>query len=117
MRKGLTAKRFIGLCIGLIVMSIVMAIGYGIKGEYEDMHNSLNWVLWMTITLSLVFNIDRRGIVMQAKDDYIESLEAHKTLTDEHIVSLKELIESHKNLHVINEKIIEGYKNQKPSRF
>ena len=129
---------FYGLCFFLIASSIVFAVDHGIKGEYRDMHNSLNWVLWISITLSLMFIIDRRELAMQAKDEYIESLERYKTLSDDHTVSLKEmyqaqkaystgleehiknykgLISDYQKLNEMNEKIIEEYKNPKPSRF
>ena len=129
---------FYGLCFFLIVSSIVFAVDHGIKGEYRDMHNSLNWVLWISITLSLMYIINRREVIMQAKDDYIESLETYKTLADDHSVSMKELykaqkaystgleehiknykglISDYQKLNEMNEKIIEEYKNPKPSRF
>lgn len=129
---------FYGLCFFLIASSIVFAVDHGIKGEYRDMHNSLNWVLWISITLSLMYIIDRRELAMQAKDDYIESLERYKTLSDDHAVSMKEmyqaqkaystgleehiknykgLISDYQKLNEMNEKIIEEYKNPKPSRF
>ena len=129
---------FYGICFFLIVSSIVFAVDHGIKGEYRDMHNSLNWVLWISITLSLMYIINRREVIMQAKDDYIESLETYKTLSDDHAVSMKEmyqaqkaystgleehiknykgLISDYQKLNEMNEKIIEEYKNPKPSRF
>ena len=129
---------FYGICFFLIVSSIVFAVDHGIKGEYRDMHNSLNWVLWISITLSLMYIINRREVIMQAKDDYIESLETYKTLADDHSVSMKELYQTQKaystgleehiknykglisdyqKLNEMNEKIIEEYKNPKPSRF
>jgi len=129
---------FYGICFFLIGSSIVFAVDHGIKGEYRDMHNSLNWVLWISITLSLMYIINRREVIMQAKDDYIESLERYKTLSDDHAVSMKEmyqaqkaystgleehiknykgLISDYQKLNEMNEKIIEEYKNPKPSRF
>lgn len=129
---------FYGICFFLIGSSIVFAVDHGIKGEYRDMHNSLNWVLWISITMILMYIIERREIAMQAKDDYIESLETYKTLADDHSVSLKELykaqkaystgleehiknykglISDYQKLNEMNEKIIEEYKNPKPSRF
>jgi len=129
---------FYGICFFLIGSSIVFAVDHGIKGEYRDMHNSLNWVLWISITLSLMYIINRREVIMQAKDDYIESLETYKTLSDDHAVSMKEmyqaqkaystgleehiknykgLISDYQKLNEMNEKIIEEYKNPKPSRF
>jgi len=73
----------------------------------------------------------RRDEEIEVKDSYTKSLEEYKVLTDEHIVGLKELIEAHKTrsegleeqiknykkINEINDKIIEEYKNQKPSRF
>lgn len=129
---------FYGICFFLIGSSIVFAVDHGIKGEYRDMHNSLNWVLWISITMILMYIIERREIAMQAKDDYIESLETYKTLADDHSVSMKELykaqkaystgleehiknykglISDYQKLNEMNEKIIEEYKNPKPSRF
>jgi hypothetical protein len=129
--KGLPEKIYIGACIALVAVSIIQAIDYGVGGKYKDMHSSINWALWIGNTIVLMVLLRRRDEEIEVKDDYIKSLEDYKVLTDEHIVSLKELIESHKNLHrglveqiethkelhVINEKVIEGYKNQNPSRF
>lgn len=131
MRKGLTDKIFIGLCIGLIVMSIISAVGYGMDGMYKDMHNSINWILWIGNTILMVVIMGRQESEIEVKDSYIKSLEEYKTLADDHTVSLKEMyqaqkdystgleghIEEYKKLNDINEKIIEEYKNAKPSRF
>mgnify|MGYP007102825588 CR=1 FL=1 len=138
MKAKVLNQIFYGLCFFLIVSSIVFAVDHGIKGEYRDMHNSLNWVLWISITMILMYIIERREIAMQAKDDYIESLETYKTLSDDHAVSMKEmyqaqkaystgleehiknykgLISDYQKLNEMNEKIIEEYKNPKPSRF
>lgn len=135
MKNGLTAKAFIGLCIGLIGMAIVMAIDYGIKGEYEDMYNSLIWILWIgsTLGMSMLLRIQDTTIEAKdkAKDDYIKSLETYKTLADEHAVSLKEMyqaqktyitgleeqIEDYKEITADYQKLVEQYKNSKSSRF
>ena len=138
MKAKVLNQIFYGLCFFLIASSVVFAVDHGIKGEYRDMHNSLNWVLWISITLSLMYIINRREVIMQAKDDYIESLETYKTLSDDHAVSMKEmyqaqkaystgleehiknykgLISDYQKLNEMNEKIIEEYKNPKPSRF
>ena len=138
MKAKVLSQIFYGLCFFLIASSIVFAVDHGIKGEYRDMHNSLNWVLWISITMILMYIIERREIAMQAKDDYIESLETYKTLSDDHAVSMKEmyqaqkaystgleehiknykgLISDYQKLNEMNEKIIEEYKNPKPSRF
>lgn len=135
MKNGLTDKAFIGLCIGLIGMAIVMAIDYGTKGEYEDMYTSLIWILWIgsTLGMSMLLRIQDTTIEAKdkAKDDYIKSLEEYKTLADEHAVSLKEMyqaqkdyttaleeqIENYKGITADYQKLIEEYKNDKPSRF
>lgn len=131
MKAKVLNQIFYGLCFFLIVSSIVFAVDHGIKGEYRDMHNSLNWVLWISITMSLMFIIDRRELAMRAKDEYIESLEEYKTLSDDHTVSLKDLyqaqkayskglegqIEEYKKLTEDYKKLTEEYKNAKPSRF
>ena len=131
MKAKVLNQIFYGLCFFLIGSSIALAIDHGIKGEYRDMHNSLNWVLWISITLSLMYIINRREVIMQAKDDYIESLEEYKTLSDDHAVSMKEMyqaqkayskglegqIEEYKKLTEDYKKLTEQYKNAKPSRF
>ena len=129
--KGLPEKIYIGACIALTAVSVINAIDYGVGGKYKDMHSSLNWALWIGNTIVLMVLLRRRDEEIEVKDSYIKSLEEYKTLTDEHIVSLKDLyqaqksystgleghIEEYKKLNVINEKIIEEYKNAKPSRF
>ncbi len=129
--KGLLEKIYIGACIALIAVSVINAIDYWVEGKYKDMHNSLNWVLWIGNTIVLMGLLRRRDEEIEVKDSYTKSLEEYKVLTDEHIVGLKELIEAHKTrsegleeqiknykkIIDINDKIIEEYKNQKPSRF
>ena len=129
--KGLLEKIFIGACIALIAVSIINAIDYGVGGKYKDMHSSINWALWIGNTIVLMVLLRRRDEEIEVKDSYTKSLEEYKVLTDEHIVGLKELIEAHKTrsegleeqiknykkINEINDKIIEEYKNQKPSRF
>jgi hypothetical protein len=129
--KGLLEKIYIGACIALIAVSIINAIDYGVGGKYKEMHNSLNWALWIGNTIVLMVLLRRRDEEIEVKDSYTKSLEEYKVLTDEHIVGLKELIEAHKTrsegleeqiknykkINEINDKIIEEYKNQKPSRF
>ena len=138
MRKGLADKIFIGLCIGLVVMSIISAVGYGMDGKYKDMHNSINWILWIGNTILMVVVMRRQEAEIEVKDSYIKSLEKYKELADDHAVSLKELYQAQKaystgleeqikdykkitkdyeKLNEANEKIIEQYKNAKPSRF
>jgi hypothetical protein len=119
------------VCYILITAAAICAVDSGVHDRWAEMRNHINWVIWVSLVVVLIMNVERREEEIEVKDDYIKSLEDYKVLTDEHIVSLKELIESHKNLHrglveqiethkelhVINEKVIEGYKNQNPSRF
>ena len=119
------------VCYILITAAAICAVDSGVHGRWAEMRNHINWVIWISLVVVLIMNVERREEEIEVKDDYIKALEDYKVLTDEHIVSLKELTESHKNLHrglveqiethkklhVINEKIIEEYKNQKPSRF
>jgi len=111
--------------------SAISAVSDGIEGKYSEMHNHINWVIWISLVVGLIVTVEKRNEEVEVKDSYIKSLEEYKVLTDEHIVTLKKLIEAHKTrsegleeqiethkkLNVINEKIIEEYKNQKPSRF
>ena len=131
MRKGLADKIFIGLCIGLVVMSIISAVGYGMDGKYKDMHNSINWILWIGNTILMVVVMRRQEAEIEMKDEYIKSLETYKTLSDDHAVSMKDLyqaqkeyskglegqIDEYKELTADYNKLVEQYKNAKPSRF
>lgn len=119
------------VCYILITAAAICAVDSGVHDRWAEMRNHINWVIWVSLVVILIINVERREEEIEVKDDYIKSLEDYKVLTDEHIVTLKELIESHKSystgleghieeykkLNVINEKIIEEYKNQKPSRF
>jgi len=119
------------ICYTLIGLCALASIDDWINGRWSEMHNHINWTLWIGSTVMLITIVERQTKEIEVKDSYIESLEEYKVLTDEHIVTLKKLIEAHKThsegledqikthkeLNVINEKIIEEYKNQKPSRF
>ncbi len=119
------------VCSILVLASVISAVSEGIEGKYSEMHNHINWAIWISLVIGLLIIIENRNEEAEAKDSYIKSLEEYKVLTDEHIVGLKELIEAHKTrsegleeqiethkkLNDINEKIIEEYKNHKPSRF
>ena len=119
------------VCSLLVLAAAASAVSEGIKGNYPEMHGHINWVIWISLVVMLIIIGERRDEEIEVKDSYIKALEEYKVLTDEHIVTLKKLIEAHKTrsegledqiethkkLNVINEKIIEEYKNQKPSRF
>ena len=131
MKKGLGDKIFIGACTGLIVMCIISAVGYGMDGKYKDMHNSLNWVLWIGNTIVMAVLLRKQGFEIEVKDEYIKSLETYKELADDHAVSLKDLyqaqkaystglegqIEEYKELTADYNRLVEQYRNAKPSRF
>jgi len=119
------------ICYTLIGLCALASIDDWINGRWSEMHNHINWTLWIGSTVMLITIVERQTKEIDVKDSYIESLEEYKTLTDEHIESLKELIKAHKahstsleegieickEINVVNEKIIEEYKNTKPSRF
>lgn len=131
MKKGLLEKIFIGVCLGLVIMCAISAVDYGIKGQYRDMHNSINWILWIGNTIVMAVLLRKQGSEIEVKDSYIESLEKYKELADDHAVSLKEMyqvqkayskelegqIERYEKLTEDYQKLIDQYKNAKPSRF
>ena len=119
------------VCYILITAAAICAVDSGVHGRWAEMRNHINWVIWVSLVVILVITGERRDEEIEVKDSYIKSLEEYKVLTDEHIVTLKELIEAHKThstsledgikihkeINEVNEKIIEEYKNHKPSRF
>ena len=126
------------VCYILITAAAICAVDSGVHGRWAEMRNHINWVIWVSLVVILIMNVERRDEVIEAKDDYIKSLEEYKTLADDHAVSLKEmyqaqkaystgleghienykgLISDYQKLIDIKEKIIEEYKNPKPSRF
>ncbi len=119
------------ICSLLVLAAAASAISEGIQGNYSEMHGHINWVIWISLVVMLIIIGEKRDEEIEFKDSYIKSLEEYKDLTDGHIVTLKELIEAHKTrsegleeqiknykkIIDINDKIIEEYKNRKPSRF
>lgn len=126
------------ICYTLIGLCALTSIDDWINGRWSEMHNHINWTLWIGITVMLITIVERQTKEIDVKDDYIKSLETYKELADNHTVSLKELYQAQKDystgledqikdykkitkdyekLNDINEKIIEEYKNAKPSRF
>ena len=119
------------VCCILILASAISAVSDGIEGKYSEMHNHINWVIWISLVVGLIVTVEKRNEEIEVKDSYTKSLEEYKVLTDDHIVSLKELIEAYKTrsegleeqienykkINEINDKIIQEYKNHKPSRF
>ena len=126
---SLAALKFV--CYILITAAAICAVDSGVHGRWAEMRNHINWAMWIGITVMLITIVERQTKEIDVKDDYIKSLEEYKVLTDEHIVTLKRLIEAHKShstsleegikihkeINEVNEKIIEEYKNAKPSRF
>ena len=123
----------------LMAISALAAVVHGAEGKYfPEMLDDINWIMWLGIVLG--YSYTREGI--QKKSDlqgtYIEGLEAYKTLSDDQVKSLKDLVEAykerceglealiedHKKLAALNDKIIkkneaiiEQYKSSKESRF
>ena len=125
-------------CYILITAAAMCAVDSGVHDRWKEMHWHINWVLWISLVVILIMNVERRNEEIKVKDSYIKSLEDYKGLTDEHIVTLNELYQAQKTyrtglegqiedykklseeyqkLNDINEQIIEDYKNAKPSRF
>ena len=123
---SLAALKFV--CYILITAAAICAVDSGVHGRWAEMRNHINWAIWISLVSILIMNVEERDEEIEVKDSYIKSLEEYKVLTDEHIATLKELIEAHKTsleeeikihkeINEVNEKIIEEYKNHKPSRF
>ena len=119
------------VCYILITAAAICAVDSGVHGRWAEMRNHINWAIWISLVSILIMNVEERDEEIEVKDSYIKSLEEYKVLTDEHIVTLKRLIEAHKShstsleegmeiykgINEVNEKIIEEYKSNKPSRF
>lgn len=82
------------LCFFLIGMSIVLAIDTGIKGEYKAMHNHINWVLWVGISVLYSYRVELEEARSKAYLEYIEASEKYQSATEGYINSIKETSEA-----------------------
>ena len=123
----------------LIAISALAAVVHGSEGKYfPEMLDDINWIMWLGIVLGYSYTKEAIEKKSEIQEEYIEGLEAYKTLSDDRVKSLKELVEAYKNrcegLEALvedhkklaklnekiikeNEKIIEEYKSHKDSRF
>lgn len=125
-------------CYFLILISVILAIDTGIKGEYSKMMNHINWVLWVGLVVMYSISREYQEIKTEGYKHYSESLERHaaefnelvnlykeKDVFQKQLISkLEELREGQekeiqllKKAQKASDKIIEQYKNKKESRF
>ena len=124
-------------CYFLILISAILAVDTGIKGDYSKMQNHINWVLWVGLVIVYSLNREIQEVKAEAYKEYSEALEGsieeYKELVNlykekdvvqkQFISKLEEMregqekeIEFPRNLSLFD-KIIEQYKNKKESRF
>ena len=124
-------------CYFLILISAILAVDTGIKGDYSKMQNHINWVLWIGLVIVYSLNRELQEVKAEAYKEYSEALEGsieeYKELVNlykekdvvqkQFISKLEEMregqekeIEFPRNLSLFD-KIIEQYKNKKESRF
>lgn len=123
----------------LMAICALAAVSHGAEGKYfPEMLNDINWVMWLGIILAYSYSREWVQKKSDLQDTYIKSLEDYKTLSDDQVKALKELVEAYKNrcenleslveehkklaklndkIIKKNEKIIEEYKSHKDSRF
>ena len=125
-------------CYFLILISAVLAIDTGIKGDYSKMQNHINWVLWVGLVILYSLNREFQEVKAETYKEYSEALERgieeykelvklnkeksdlQKELIDryeKHIEGLNKEISLLKKTQKASDKIIDQYKNKKESRF
>jgi hypothetical protein len=125
-------------CYFLILISAILAVDTGIKGDYSKMQNHINWVLWVGLVIVYSLNRELQEVKAKAYKEYSEALEGsieeYKELVNlykekdvvqkQFISKLEEMREGQekeiallKKTQKASDKIIEQYKNNKESRF
>jgi hypothetical protein len=125
-------------CYFLILISAILAVDTGIKGDYSKMQNHINWVLWVGLVIVYSLNRELQEVKAEAYKEYSEALEGsieeYKELVNlykekdvvqkQFISKLEEMREGQekeiallKKTQKASDKIIEQYKNNKESRF
>lgn len=125
-------------CYFLILISAVLAIDTGIKGDYSKMQNHINWVLWVGLVIVYSLNREFQEVKAETYKEYSEALEGdieeYKELVklnkeksdlqkeligkyEKFIEGLEKEIVLLKKTQKASDKIIEQYKNNKESRF
>lgn len=125
-------------CYFLILISAILAIDTGIKGEYSKMQNHINWVLWVGLVIVYSLNRELQEVRAKAYKEYSEALEGsieeYKELVNlykekdvaqkQFISKIEEMREGQekeiallKKTQKASDKIIDQYKNKKESRF
>lgn len=125
-------------CYFLILISAILAVDTGIKGNYTKMMDHINWVLWVGLVIVYSLNRELQEVKAKAYKEYSEALEGsieeYKELVNlykekdvvqkQFISKLEEMREGQekeiallKKTQKASDKIIEQYKNNKESRF
>ena len=125
-------------CYFLILISAILAIDTGIKGEYSKMQNHINWVLWVGLVIFYSLSRELQEVRAKAYKEYSEALEGsieeykeivnlykEKDVVQKQFISkLEEMREGQekeiallKKTQKASDKIIDQYKNKKESRF
>ena len=125
-------------CYFLILISAILAVDTGIKGEYSKMQNHINWVLWVGLVIFYSLSRELQEVRAKAYKEYSEALEGsieeykelvnlykEKDVAQKQLISkLEEMREGQekeiallKKTQKASDKIIEQYKNNKESRF
>ena len=89
------------LCFFLIGMSLILAIGAGIKGEYKMMHSHINWVLWVGIAVLYSYRVELEEMKSKAYQEYIKSTEKYIEASEAYTKSLEETAKA-RNLLIKN---------------
>lgn len=126
---SMRALRF--LCFVLILLCAIVGIDHGVKGEYKNLHNDINWIIWMFVVIGLTLGVEFQEIKAKSYQEYSGRLEDYRESAEKYIETLREKsdlqrrliegyesqIESLKSVIEKSDQIIEEYKNNKKSRF
>lgn len=94
----------------LMLVNVAGAVSYGMEGDVKGTWNCLNWIMWIGIVLGYQILMERTTEKLDLQKTYIESLESYKTLSDDQVQSLKELVEAYKNRCEGLEEQVENYR-------
>lgn len=83
-------RTFRFLCFLLIGMSLILAISTGFKGDYKEMHNYLNWALWLLIVILYSYRIEYQEMRSKAYLEFIGKMEEYRESSESYIQSLRE---------------------------
>lgn len=99
-------------CYFLILISAILAIDTGIKGEYSKMQNHINWVLWVGLVIFYSFSREFQKLRVRAYRDYCDHLEELVESSKTLIKTQDEKSDLQKELIGRYEKYIEGLEKE-----